>query len=191
MEERSMKALITAALIFMALGWYSAPVRAQASFTAEKICGMSQPPNGFKKLNVFARTAQYYRPLFDANILISNINNDCWLKINFEAGFITIEQIFSQGSGRRIYVGLESRKLAEEKFLDLIDECGKGDEEYVNRLYYSMRFRRDFPISTQLDGESLCFQAMTYGTEALLITSTESKVVIDIVEGMAFLGEVK
>lgn len=207
-----MKALTTALAIIMTMGTHVAPASAQTSystenFTAQKLCEVSRAPRGFKKVEVFVQTAQYYRPLFDVYqsndkqaLLISNTNGGCWIRIDMKTSALSIKEITPPFAGGAILMNRNSRNSAKSKFWSMRDDCGNTvdgyktnmpEGGYISSLYYIKRFQRDFPISTYPDGESLCFQALGYGSDSILIELENDSIILDIIVGIIFLGETK
>jgi hypothetical protein len=193
-----MKTLIVTALMSTVLGLHGAPVLAQNSFTAEKVCGITRAPKGFTRIDVFIETAKFFKPLHETyqnkeqnTILVSNIKDYCWLKISTDQQMKSVLGTRPTFSRRAIYLNLASRSSAEEKFWEMVNQCGDDEENYLADLYYIRKFLQDFPINTNPEGTSLCFQALGYGSDSLKINLSTSKILVDIIVGTAFIGEIK
>ncbi len=200
-----MKASIATLAMIMAMDVHVPPVFAQTSyagenFTAQKLCDISRAPRGFRMIDVFSFSLadQYYRPLFDVyqsaekmTLLVANVNDGCWLRIGFKTPALSVAETPQPFGGGTIKMEIKSRRMAEQYFWDRVDVCDQEEDNFFKELYYTKRFRQDFPISNNPEGERICFQALGYGSESMIIRHEKGSVIVDIIAGVTFFGEVK
>lgn len=177
----------------------SSPAQAEPSFTAEKICGLTRAPDGFRQVDVFIQAKPYYEPIFDVyqdegqdaghdTLLVSNINGGCWLKLAFAYGFNIVAQTTPTDAGGPLDMDLQSRRLANDLFLNEIDVCNEDQDGYIRSLYYAKELFRQFPENPKSD-VNYCYIALSFGSISLIVESGGARVYIDIISGTSFIGE--
>ncbi len=195
---------LTAFMSFsIVMGVFVAPVSAQTSystenFTAQKLCNIARAPRGFRKIKVFVREAEYPRPLFDVyqsvekkSLLVSNINDGCWLRIDMKTPALSITSTPPSYAGDTINMEVISRKLSEQYFWEQIGVCNNRQDEYILSLYYLSQFRKEFSTEDDYADSDPCYLAVAFATNAMIIQNESKNIIVDIVSGVSFFGEFK
>jgi hypothetical protein len=169
-------------------------------YIAEKTCGIRSVPPGFDAYpDFFSPLSPDLKTPFSVfqnkemtSLLVSNIEDGCWLRIeSFDGPWVAapINPVYSAYK----YKNSRSRALAFSTFENLLLQCDPvSPTSFLKKYYFYESFARESMKSTScVDCASLCFEAPAYGTIAIQLTMSGRILIVDLVAGQPIIGEVK
>jgi hypothetical protein len=150
-----------------------------------------------EELNVFVRRAENFSPMYkvfqnsDATtIAVSGLSKDCALVATTKNGAWNASETFEPVTGRTEYMTVRSRKKAEASYWAAVEICSKDPERFLAKAYYRDKFLKDFSLSDSYEAPSICTELLTYASQSLILEYGGGSLVVDIVAGEVFIGEI-
>jgi hypothetical protein len=196
-KSRHSQLLLSALLVGAAIFMGDIRAAAASGYRFAMDCGEIKADEISEELNVFVRRSEYFSPLYKVfknsdgtKIAISGFRKNCLLVASTKNSAWRASETFVPVTGRTEYMAVRSRKKAEARFWAEVEDCSKNSEKFLRESYYRDNFLRDYPISNSYETPNVCYEILSYASQSLILEHGGGAIVVDIVVGEIFIGEI-
>ena len=207
MEESGIKMIISAAIVIaitVSTSALSARAETPRPFSVTKLCNIASAPEGFREIKgFFTQLSPYYETPYEVYentestaILISNMKDGCWVRIDSKQGAWKASATVPAGF-EVDFKETRSRALAASKFNETVSTCNDSSdpEASVQSFYFYELFQKTSTYDQYTDPcsdcETKCYGATTFGTASIRLDQVSHMIIADIVVGVAIVGAVQ